>query len=144
MTPPHRPAAPGRDSLSSAAMLTAQGVPYSQLSGSGPFWCSSGRRAGSASVHRMERCWRGGGNGAAASFRAGASGDTCAPGEADGRPAVLVATIAINNDSFGLMPGNGTKGLGHRGMERFLDMLAEQVGWVWVGLGWVVWGWVGW
>jgi len=93
---------------------------------------------GSVLVHKMERCGRGGAPLLSASSNLGSSGGisgACGPGEDASRPAVLIAVIAISNDSFGLVPGNGTFGKGRRGLEGFLGMLAEQASAWGCGLG---------
>jgi hypothetical protein len=80
-------------------------------------WCMQQTRAGSTAVFAAERCWQG-----------GVPADACPPdARGAGRPRVLIASVALNNESFGLVRDHGLINKGPRGFAGFLDMLAAQV-----------------
>ncbi|GBF94395.1 hypothetical protein Rsub_07209 [Raphidocelis subcapitata] len=87
--------------------------------GSSGEWCSAEARAsGGAVVHRLSRCWA-----------PGRPLDACPRGaRGAARPRVLIATVALNNQSFGLIRANESTlaNLGPRGIDGFLNMLGQQ------------------
>jgi hypothetical protein len=81
-------------------------------------WCFQDLMIGDASVHRLERCWHHGGG--------ARHGPLCPSAKDAARPAALILTIALNNDSFGLAQQQ-EEVPSLRGIDGFLEMLSQQV-----------------
>jgi hypothetical protein len=82
-------------------------------------WCSSDEESNGMTVHRLARCWEAG--------RPPPAARACVTPEDTARPSVLILTVAMGNDSFGLIRDKGLINKGPRGISGFMGMLAEQV-----------------
>lgn len=80
-------------------------------------WCASNGRVGDMPVYRLARC----------PPALGGPPHGCAAASDAARPSVIIMTVAMTNESFGLLRGEGLANRGPRGVGGFLDMLAEQV-----------------
>jgi hypothetical protein len=102
-------------------------------------WCASQHQLGNTTVFRMAPCFEhpqqsrvvaSDGQPAQHAACAADGGGAAAEAAKQQWPEVLVATVALDNNSFGLIRDQGLANKGPRGFEGFLDMLAEQVSWV--------------
>ena len=104
----------------------------------GVVWCERRSRVGDTRIYSIERCCGGGGGGVnsdgisgfgdAQQELAAAAAAAAAPAAAApcGRPPVLVMTVALDNNSFGLERDKGLISRGPRGVGGFLRMVAGQ------------------